>query len=137
MTGAEFPTTIIGLVGLAIVTIGGIVHLRIQQSVQGRKVSEVHEQVRNDHGSQPNLRDDIDDIRGIVRDIQDRTIASERDVTGMRLDVHGLRQELHDERDRSISTDDRILGELRDERERSIITDNELLRHIDELRGEP
>lgn len=139
---AELPTTIVGLVGLAIVTIGGIIHLRVQQSVTSRKVSEVHEQTVNDHMNKTNLRDDLDEtrdatiathdgvseIRNIVRDIQERQMAQGRELGGMRVDMTGVRadmtgvrtdltgvnQRLHDERERSIRTDEQLWRAIQD-----------------------
>jgi len=116
VTGGELPTTIIGLAGLVILVVvpvaGGLMRLRLQQSVTSQQLREVHEQTVNDHQQKSNLRDDIDLIRDIVRDIQDRQIAQSRDITGMRADITGVRaditgvsQELHDERQRSIETD--------------------------------
>lgn len=119
MTGGELPTTIIGLAGLVILVVvpvvGGLMRLRLQQSIASQQLREVHEQTVNDHAQKSNLRDDIDLIRDIVRDIQDRQIAQSRDITGMRADITGVRaditgvsQELHDERQRSIETDQQL-----------------------------
>lgn len=132
MNGAELPTTIIGLASLVIVTVGGLIHLRWQQRTTSQQISEVHRQVRNDHPESPNLRDDMDDIRAIVRDIQDHTIGQGRDLTAIRVDVSGVRHELHDEIDRSKSADKQIANELRDERRRSIIADTDLARRVDQ-----
>lgn len=121
------------LIGFAILVLGGLIQLRLQQKASSRqlaaatrKIDDMHEQVRNDHPVQPNLRHDLDatrdsalathaavaDIHAIVRDVQDRQIAQSRDITGMRTDISGVRadltgvsRELHDERQRSIETD--------------------------------
>lgn len=130
----SLPATGIELVGLAILTLGGLISLRIQTSnankqltAANRKITEMHEQVRNSHPQQPNMRDDLDttrdtasDIHAIVRDMQDRQIAQDAklgtkldalradlraDITATRADINGVRTELHDERERSISVD--------------------------------
>ena len=128
------PANGIELIGLAIITIGGLISLRLQAASASkqlaaandqlttahRKISEMHEQVRNDHPQTPNLRDDLDttrdttsDIHAIVRDMQDRQIAQDAKLdskldalrSDLRADITASRQELHDERERSISAD--------------------------------
>lgn len=154
MTGAELPTTIVGLIGLAIVTLGGIIHLRIQQQTTSRqvrdaagKINEVHEQTVNDHRNKSNMRDDLDttrdatgEIYNVVRDMQDRQIAQDalvhdmrerqmaqgRELGGMRADMTGVRADMT-----GVRTDLTAVNErLNDERNRSINADEQLWRAI-------
>lgn len=55
------------------------------------KTTEIHEQTVNDHAAKSNMRDDIDEIRNIVRDIADRQTANNHDIRGIRSDVGDLR----------------------------------------------
>ncbi|MDQ2636161.1 MAG: hypothetical protein M3Y83_04690 [Actinomycetota bacterium] len=146
MTG-EPPTTVIGLLALIIVTLGGIVHLRIQQQITSRqvrdsagKIDEMHEQTVNDHQQQSNLREDLDttrdatiashdvvsEIREIARDMQERQMAQGREIFGLRTDITGVRTDVS-----GLRTDVSAVNErLHDERERSIRTDESLWRAI-------
>lgn len=134
MNVPSLPGNGIELIGLAIITIGGLISLRIQAEAASRqlksanrKITEMHEQVRNSHPQAPNMRDDLDttrdtasDIHTIVRDMQDRQIAQDAkldtkldalrsdlraDITAARADITSVSRELHDERERSISVD--------------------------------
>lgn len=141
MTGAELPTTIIGLASLVAVIVGGLIHLRLQQRTTSRQISEVHEQVRNDHPGSPNLRDDLDDMRDMLRDMQDRSIAHGQDLAGIRgwiktvdRKVDRVDHKIDTETERSITKDDHIHTELRDDRERTIIAINELRTGINACR---
>lgn len=122
----ELPTNRTGLIGLVIFVVapilGGLIHLRMQQSITSKQVNEVHEQTVNDHQTKTNLRDDIDralaivdEVRTIVRDVQDRGVDQQRDIRGIRADLGGIRtditavsRELHDERERSIKADESL-----------------------------
>ena len=147
MTGVELPTTIVGLIGLAIVTVGGIIHQRIQQQIVSRqirdtagKVNEMHEQTVNDHRRKSNMRDDLDktrdatiathdtthDIYNAVRDMQERQMAQGRELSGMRADMSGVRADMTGLRTDVTS----VSKELHDERQRSIETDASLWRAI-------
>lgn len=147
MTGVELPTTIVGLIGLAIVTVGGIIHLRIQQQIASRqiretagKVDEMHEQTVNDHRQKSNMRDDLDktrdsaaatqdatgEIYNVVRDIQERQMAQGRELGGMRADMTGVRADMTGLRTDVTS----VSKELHDERQRSIETDASLWRAL-------
>lgn len=119
MTGGELPTTIISLAGLVILVVvpvlGGLIRIRMQQSITSKQLREVHEQTVNEHAQKSNLRDDIDLIRDIVRDIQDRQIAQSRhimgllsDIASVRADITAVSRELHDERHRSIEVDQQL-----------------------------
>lgn len=130
MTGVQqLPADMIGLMGLLILVLGGVIRLALNQRVQlaqmkaqdeqmkaqGVQVREVHAQVRNDHPEQPNLRDTIDDIvhrmddmRATMRDVQDRTIARGHDISGLRVDITGLRTDLQAEITRSTLTDQHL-----------------------------
>lgn len=112
MNNAELPTTIIGLVSLAIITVGGIWRVRTAQTEQGTQVREVHAQVRNDHPDRPNMRDDMDDmskmissgfqsLRGDIRGIH-------KDISNLHGSVAGVRRELHTEIERSTAADSRL-----------------------------
>ncbi|OMB83308.1 hypothetical protein A5746_30315 [Mycolicibacterium conceptionense] len=57
------------------------------------KTNEIHEQTVNDHGMKSNMRDDIDEIRELVKDISDRQVDQGRDIRGLRKDVGELRGE--------------------------------------------
>ena len=159
MTGVQqLPVDMIGLAGLLIIVLGGVIRLALNQRVQlaqmkaqaeqldaqSVQIRETHEQVRNDHPESPNMRDTIDDIvhrmddmRATMRDVQDRTISHGRDLTAIRVDISGVRHELHDEIDRSKAADKQNANELRDERQRSIIADAELGKRIDGIRPPP
>lgn len=67
------------------------------------EVKAVRGQVENSHDT--NLRDDIDEIREMVRD----GMADIRsDISGIRKDIGGLRGELRTEREERIESDARI-----------------------------
>lgn len=136
----ELPGDYIQLTAVVIIVlapiVGGLVHLRMQQSATNKKINEVHEQTVNDHQQKSNLRDDMDTTRdatlttrdtvdalySIMRDVQERQMAQGRelggmradmtgvraDMTGMRTDITGVNERLNDERKRSISTDEQL-----------------------------
>ncbi|MFA5607165.1 MAG: hypothetical protein WDA07_08255, partial [Leucobacter sp.] len=57
-------------------------------------------EVKNDHPDDTNLRDDVDGIRYLVKDVSDRQIAHGHDIRGIRSDVGELRgQHRQDRRD--------------------------------------
>lgn len=128
MTISDLPTTTIGLAALVVAMLGSNLHLWLQYRFRGQplaesveamrgRVDEVHEQVSNKHDS--NLRDDVDAIMAIVASNQARTIAIERDITGLRGDMSGVRYA------------------LTAETQRSITVDADLARRIDALSGTP
>lgn len=137
---AEIPTTIIGLIGVTVITVGGLIKLHMEQKVQGRKVNEMHEQTVNDHQNKSNMRDDLDktrattmathdatgEIYNVVRDIQERQMAQGRELGGMRADMTGVRADMTGLRTDVTS----VSKELHDERQRSIETDASLWRAI-------
>lgn len=144
----ELPTTLISLAGYTVFVAAplaaALIKIRIElkaasaRATETRndvkaavgKIDEMHEQVRNDHPQQPNLRHDLDltldaaaDIYAIVRDMQDRQIAQDAkldakldalradlrgDVQGLRTDMTEVSRELHDERKRSIEADESL-----------------------------
>lgn len=131
----ELPTTMIGLIGLAIITFGGLARVKAQQLVQGRKINETHAQLRNDHPGQPKLRDDIEDIRAIVHDTKDRLIVQGNDLAAMRARVEDVRSDMQTEVIRATAADDSIRDQVHEEKKRSIIADEKLRLRIDELYG--
>jgi len=145
---ADMPTTIIGLIGLAIITIGGIYKVRLEQKNANRrlratafKVDEMHEQTVNHHDKeQTNLREDIDttrdsavaarsttdEIYNVVRDMQERQMAQGRELGGMRTDMTGMRTDMT-----GLRTDITAVNQrLHDERQRSIAADESLWRAV-------
>lgn len=88
--------SIIAAVGTVVV---GVLTVRGQKKGAARagridaKTDEIHEQTVNDHMSKSNLRDDIDEIRELVKDISDRQVDQSRDIRGLRQDVGELRGE--------------------------------------------
>lgn len=141
----ELPTTIIGLIGLAIITVGGIYKLRLEQKTTNRrmratesKINEMHEQTVNDHTLSTNMREDLDtardnavasrdnteDIYNIARDIQERQMAQGRELFGMRADMTSVRVDMTGMRTDLTGVNER----LHDERKRSIQADEQLWR---------
>lgn len=144
---AEIPTTIIGLIGVTVITVGGLIKLRMEQKVQGRKVDEMHEQTVNDHQNKSNMRDDLDktrdtsiathdaasEIYNVVRDIQERQMAQGRELGGMRADMTGVRADMTGVRADMTGLRTDITGvnsRLSDEQKRSIEADEQLWRAI-------
>nr|WP_318276522.1 DUF2746 domain-containing protein [Mycobacterium eburneum] len=95
LASANEPTTMIGLAGLLIVTVGGWVKALIDGQRHGRALGQVRDQVKNGHSTP--LRADLDDFRDEVR-------AAFKDV---RRDIGGIREELRDERRERIEGDRR------------------------------
>ncbi|WAY18381.1 DUF2746 domain-containing protein [Mycolicibacterium fortuitum] len=101
------PDDGIDLLGLLIIwgvpTLGTIIvgWLTVRGQMQGRararkidaKTTEIHEQTVNDHITKSNLRDDIDEIRDLVKVMSDRQVDQSRDIRGLRKDVGELRGE--------------------------------------------
>ena len=140
LTIDQLPRGGIELAGLAIITIGGVIHLLIQQRAGNKRLREVHEQTVNDHKSKSNMRDDLDttrdatlashdvvsEIRDITRDMQERQMAQGREIFGLRTDMTGIRTDMTGLRTDVTGVNDR----LSHERERSIRTDEALWRAI-------
>lgn len=98
---SSLPTDIIAFFGLVVVVWGAIA-LRT-------KLSEVHHQVVNDHGvNATNLRDDIDGIAKTLQAIWGRVGSIDALIIQTLTEVSGVRTELHDERQRSIGTDEAL-----------------------------
>lgn len=104
------PDDTMGLLGLVVVNaaaiiaavgtiVVGVITVRGQKKGAARagkidaKTNEIHEQTVNDHATKSNMRDDIDEIRELVKDISDRQISQGRDIRGLRTDVGELRGE--------------------------------------------
>jgi hypothetical protein len=85
---------IIAAIGTIVV---GVITVRGQKKGAARagkidaKTNEIHEQTVNDHGMKSNMRDDIDEIRELVKAVSDRQIDQSRDIRGIRTDVGELR----------------------------------------------
>lgn len=111
MTGYE-PNDWFGLAGLAILAIAGMVGAAITARAAHKsvtkvgeqvadvqiKVSAVKDQVQNDHPISPNLRDDLDEIRDLIKDMRDRQADQGRDIRGMRQDMGEMRGEAREDR---------------------------------------
>jgi hypothetical protein len=91
---------VIMLIGLGVLGLAGTVTPAVlTHRKQSRQLGEIREQVSNDHDS--NLRDDIDDLRNLLREGFRET----------RLDINGLREELRTERIERIEGDRlRVVG---------------------------
>jgi hypothetical protein len=86
------------IVGLAIIGAAAVpawLNTRGQHALRDQ-VTSVHNQVVNGHDTP--MRIDLDEVREIVRDIQDRQTDASRDIQGIREDVTEIRGELRDER---------------------------------------
>lgn len=107
-TAAEIyePDDTVGLLGLLIIglpatlaAIGtiviGVLTVRGQRAGRARarkidaKTEAIHEQTVNTHDT--NMRDDLDEIRDMVKAISDRQVDQTRDIRGIRADVGELR----------------------------------------------
>lgn len=114
-TAAEMyePDDTVGLLGLLIIglpailaAIGtiviGVLTVRGQRAGRARarkidaKTEAIHEQTVNTHDT--NMRDDLDEIRDMVKVISARQIDQGRDIRGLRTDVGELRGEDRDAR---------------------------------------
>ena len=107
----QLPTDLIGLLGVALLTIGGYFKYRFDKA-QSLKVKEVHEQIRNDHPNKPNMRDDIDKISDMVSkgldNIRGDIRGVHKDISQLRGAVSGVRRELHEEIERSTKADHQL-----------------------------
>lgn len=79
------------------------------------KTDEIHEQTVNDHGSKSNLRDDIDEIRELLKDMSDRQVDQSRDIRGLRQDVGELRGEDREARAAQVDFERRVNAFIRRE----------------------
>ena len=95
--------SIIAAIGVIIV---GVLTVRGQKKGAARagkidaKTNEIHEQTVNDHRGKSNMRDDVDEIRDLLKAVSDRQISQGHDIRGLRTDVGELRGE-----DRSARTE--------------------------------
>lgn len=122
---ADLPTDVIALLSLAILVWGGIA-IRTGQRRQDEKLTAVHEQVANDHPTQPNLRDDIDYLKGLMEGVVPwRGIVTAR-LEAIATDLAATRGELHDERVRSTTRDDLLDRSIRDEVARAVMRENQI-----------
>ena len=81
----------IGVFVVGIITGRGQKRGRARARRTDAMTDEIHAQTVNDHISKSNLRDDIDEIRDLVKDMSDRQIAYGHDIRGIRADVGELR----------------------------------------------
>lgn len=81
----------IGVFIVGIITVRGQKRGRARARRTDAMTDEIHAQTVNDHISKSNLRDDIDEIRDLVKDMSDRQIAYGHDIRGIRADVGELR----------------------------------------------
>lgn len=88
--GISEPTTVIGLAGLLIVTVGGWVKSWIEGKRHGDDIRKIRDQVQNGH-AETNLRDDLDSLKSMLTE-------QTKDIRGLRQDIGGLRGELREER---------------------------------------
>ncbi|MFV8266505.1 hypothetical protein ACNQR9_26160 [Mycolicibacterium peregrinum] len=88
--------SIIAAIGVIIV---GVLTVRGQKKGAARagkidaKTNEIHEQTVNDHRGKSNMRDDVDEIRDLLKAVSDRQISQGHDIRGLRTDVGELRGE--------------------------------------------
>lgn len=95
----ELAATILVIVGT--LAAGWTANYQVHRK-QGNDLKAVKDQVKNGHGT--NLRDDIDELRDLLRDgLGDLR----RDVAGIRQDIGGIRGELRAERQERIEGDQR------------------------------
>ncbi|WP_396921717.1 hypothetical protein [Mycolicibacterium sp.] len=86
--------SIIAAIGVIIV---GVITVRGQKKGAARagkidaKTNEIHEQTVNDHRGKSNMRDDVDEIRELLKVVSDRQLDQSRDIRGIRTDVGELR----------------------------------------------
>lgn len=87
------PATIaaVGTIIIGVITVRGQKKGAARAGKIDAKTNEIHEQTVNDHGAKSNMRDDIDEIRELAKDISDRQVAQNRDIRGIRTDVGELR----------------------------------------------
>lgn len=94
MTGAELPTTVIGLVGMVLMMAYNI----FQNHRTGKEVKATGKKVTSIDGTVNNrdtpMRDDLDELSTMMRDVQDRTIRHGAALQLTRTDVNGLRTEV-------------------------------------------
>ena len=81
----------VGVIIVGIITVRGQKRGRARARRTDAMTDEIHAQTVNDHISKSNLRDDIDEIRDLVKDMSDRQIAYGHDIRGIRADVGELR----------------------------------------------
>lgn len=81
----------IGTIVVGVITVKGQKRGRARARVSDAAIGEIHEQTVNDHALKSNLRDDVDEIREIVKDMADRQISYGQDIRGIRTDVGELR----------------------------------------------
>lgn len=107
MSLVESPDTWIGLAGVALVQVGTLTALLIQQRRSNRDLGDVKDQVQNSHTT--NLRDDIDGMKRSVEALVDIP----RDIRGIREDIGGMRGELREEREARLNLQHQVDAALR------------------------
>ena len=83
----------VGVIILNVITVRGQKRGRARAKRTDAKTDEIHEQTVNDHRGRSNMRDDLDEIRDMVKEVSDRQIGQTRDIRGLREDVGELRGE--------------------------------------------
>ncbi|MEX3649620.1 hypothetical protein [Mycolicibacterium porcinum] len=91
------PSTIsaIGVVIVGVLTVRGQKKGAARAGKIDAKTNEIHEQTVNDHRGRSNMRDDVDEIRELLKAVSDRQISQGLDIRGLRTDVGDLRGEDH------------------------------------------
>lgn len=89
------PSTIsaIGVVIVGVLTVRGQKKGAARAGKIDAKTNEIHEQTVNDHRGRSNMRDDVDEIRELLKAVSDRQISQGLDIRGLRTDVGDLRGE--------------------------------------------
>lgn len=83
----------IGVIILNVITVRGQKKGAARAGKIDAKTNEIHEQTVNDHRGRSNMRDDVDEIRELLKAVSDRQISQGHDIRGLRTDVGELRGE--------------------------------------------
>lgn len=107
MPDSQTPITIFGCIAA--------VAYAVDSYFKGRKIKGIHNQVHNSHPPDSNLRDDVDKVTELVRDVRKRAISRDEDIGFIRRDIShlcdeidGVRSDFRKETDR-IKRDARLL----------------------------
>jgi hypothetical protein len=107
VTGLFNPDTPWEVALLAFISLCGVLTVVLPvwlgQRKHGRQLGEIRDQVSNDHDT--NLRDDIDDLVSAVNRAIERVGDLKTDVSDVKRDIGGLREELRTERVERIEGD--------------------------------
>lgn len=88
----------IGTIILGVVTVRGQRRGRARQKQDSENIRVIRGEVKNDHPDNTNLRDDLDEVRELMKDMSDRQISYGYDIRGIRQDVGQLRGEIREDR---------------------------------------